>query len=90
MRAALFLVLLGCAEPQQMTRDEVRFARSAPGCRGVDAVEIRSRKDECPSRQMLLGYARERGANRVVLDEFTVVEARDSEVVARARLFACP
>jgi hypothetical protein len=67
----------------------VRFVNREPpsGCRPVEAVEMRSRRNECTSQEMLRGYAGRRGADWVVLDGFTVLD--DDEVVALGRLFAC-
>jgi hypothetical protein len=39
---------------------------------------------------MLGAWAAERGGNYVVVDAFSVRAEPDTEVIARARLFACP
>lgn len=87
-----------CAEDEVETRvhdaaDEVQLANRDPGgaCQNVDAVEVRSRRNDLPTSDMLRAYAEERGANYVVVDTFSVYEENDdSTVLTRARLFRCP
>jgi hypothetical protein len=82
------LLLVGCAELPPAP-DRVRLVNSEPpsSCAPVEAVELRSRPNECTSREMLHSYALERGADWVVLDSFTVLD--DDQVIAQGRLFAC-
>lgn len=87
-----------CVEDEVDTRlhdvaDEVQFANRDPGgaCRNLDAIEVRSGRNDLPSSEMLRAYAEERGANYVVLDTFRVYDDdEDATVLTRARLFRCP
>jgi hypothetical protein len=84
------LLFTGCVEALSEKREEVRFVDREPlACRGVEAVEVESDGGQCTTREQLLHYAAMRGANYVVLDSFTVLDALNPPVIARARLFAC-
>ena len=85
-RCCLLLSFLGCAQLPPAP-DRVRFVNREPRCALVEAVEMRSKPDQCTSREMLRAYAVVRGADRIVLDNFTVLD--DDEVIAQGRLFAC-
>ena len=80
------LLLVGCAE-LPVEPDRVRFINREPRCALVEAVEMRSKPSECSPREMLRAYAAVRGADRILLDSFTVLD--DDEVIAQGRLFAC-
>jgi hypothetical protein len=82
----VILFWVGCAEISAAP-DRVRFVNHEPRCALIEAVEMRSKPDECTSREMLRAYAVVRGADRIVLDNFTVLD--DDQVIAQGRLFAC-
>jgi hypothetical protein len=102
-RLPLLLVIAfaagGCAEDEldrvsvQRPADTVVLASRdpGPGCCALDAIEVRSGRDDEPSSDTLRYYAARRGANYVVIDTFTVYdESTDTPVLTRARLFSCP
>lgn len=101
-RALLFFAIAlaagGCAE-EEVERAPTRPADTVqvasrdpgPGCRRLECVEVRSGRDDEPSSEALRAYAAERGANYVVVDNFSVYDDdADFLVLTRARLFACP
>ncbi len=94
---ALGLLAAGCATdettlvPTRVARG-VELSNREPGacCRPVESVEVRSGPGDAPTSEALGQYALARGANYVVYDTFTVLEAPAELVLTRARLFSCP
>lgn len=96
--AGCALACAGCAEeelervPTRCSGDVVLSNRE-PGaaCRALEAIEVRSGRDDEPTGDAMRAYAASRGANYVVVDTFSVYDEGDeSSVLTRARLFACP
>jgi hypothetical protein len=91
------VLLAGCVEEEDVRptrviqRVQLSVSEPPPGCRPLDAVEVRSGQRDPTTHEVLSEYAAERGANYVVLDSFAVLDARDDIfAVTRARLFSCP
>ena len=89
MLRALFMVfalalVAGCAEVQ-LARLE-----PPPGCRPLEALEVRSAEDEPPSQDALRAYAGERHSDYVVVDSFPIYDESGARgLLTRARLFRC-
>lgn len=90
------LLFCACAEDEPLptpVTDPVQISgrEPGPGCRLLQAVEVRSGRGEDPAHAVLSNYAAEQRSNYVVLDGFTVLEEpEESVVIVRARLFCCP
>lgn len=83
MGIALALVA-GCAEVQLSRREP------PPGCRPLEALEVRSGGDEPPSQEALRAYAGERHSDYVVVDSFSIFDENGERgLLTRARLFRC-
>jgi hypothetical protein len=95
MREALALVAIvaGCAaDAPSRGRVAVEMSSREPerDCAWLGVLEVRAPPRARTAQEMLGAWAAERGGNYVVVDAFSVRAEPETEVVARARLYACP
>jgi hypothetical protein len=88
--------LCGCAETEPELRPapdcvEISGKHPVSACVPLGAAEVHSRNHDESSLETLRLYARQRQANYVALESFTVIDEDDAEMVrVRASIYRCP